>query len=150
MRDTAVRRAITFGLACCVIPACFLGEHQVNTYDTVDAARSDRLFERGWVPDVLPPGSGPIIEAHDLDTSSRCSKSSFSVNANRDVQAALRSLGFEAEPGERLPVPIGICPFDAGEVANGGVALVRQAGQSGGREVAVLAKGSLYFWSSSR
>jgi hypothetical protein len=37
-------------------------------YATISKARQDRLFERGWLPDVLPDSSRDIRVANDLDT----------------------------------------------------------------------------------
>jgi hypothetical protein len=145
-----VRYAATICLACAVILGCFPGERQVNTYETLDAARADRLFERGWVPDVLPPDAGPIVEAHDLDTNSRCSKSSFPPGGTPDVHSALLGLAFEPHPGKRSPLPHSICPFKEREVPNSGLALSRLSAQSDEREFAILAGGTLYFWSSPR
>jgi hypothetical protein len=76
------------------------------------------------------------------------------------VYAALLGLAFEPDSGELASTgsrpdaahdgPISLCPFDASEVTNGGVALARRSGQSDQREFAVLTSGTLYFWSSSR
>ncbi|MEW6761621.1 MAG: hypothetical protein AB1437_12410 [Pseudomonadota bacterium] len=38
-----------------------------SRYATLQAARDDRLFERGWLPDILPPSSRDIRTAHHLD-----------------------------------------------------------------------------------
>ena len=64
---------------CCLValalfvPAILGGcETKQARYETVTEARSAGLFSRGWAPDVLPKGAGPVIEAHDLDTNARC------------------------------------------------------------------------------
>jgi hypothetical protein len=36
-------------------------------YGTLDDARRDRLFERGWVPDILPASARDIHVSSDLD-----------------------------------------------------------------------------------
>lgn len=36
-------------------------------YATLADARSDRLFERGWLPDILPPSATNIRASNDLD-----------------------------------------------------------------------------------
>jgi len=36
-------------------------------YPTLQAARADHLFEKGWLPDVLPPSSTDIRVANNLD-----------------------------------------------------------------------------------
>lgn len=38
-----------------------------DNYATLAAARADRLFERGWLPDVLPPSAHSIITSNDVD-----------------------------------------------------------------------------------
>lgn len=38
-----------------------------SRYATLADARADRLFERGWLPDVLPPSSTRIQTHNDLD-----------------------------------------------------------------------------------
>ncbi len=44
-------------------------------FEDVSAAEREGFFDRGWLPDVLPIGAGPIVEVHDLDTNARCSRS---------------------------------------------------------------------------
>ena len=39
-----------------------------SRYSTLDEARKDRLFERGWLPNILPPSSTDIVAANNLDT----------------------------------------------------------------------------------
>ena len=40
-------------------------------YETLDEARADALFERGWLPDILPPSAREILVKNnpDLNTS---------------------------------------------------------------------------------
>ena len=38
-----------------------------RTYATLDDARRDRLFKRGWLPDILPPSARQIRVSSDLD-----------------------------------------------------------------------------------
>lgn len=46
-----------------------LGSCDVVTsrYATLDDARKDRLFERGWLPDILPGSARDIRVSSDLD-----------------------------------------------------------------------------------
>ena len=131
--------------------ACSLpDEFQLNTYSTVEAARSDRLFERGWVPDVLPTGAGPIVEAHDLDSNARCSRSVFPDSTSPQVFEGLHSTGFERFAGELPPLPFSTkCPFSLEDAGSGGSAFLNARGGASDREFAVVRKGVLYFWSSS-
>jgi hypothetical protein len=145
-----VRYSATIWLAAAMAFGCFPGERQVNTYETIDAARSDRLFDRGWVPDVLPPGSGPIIEAHDLDTNGRCSKSQFPGDGASGVHEALLGLGFEPFRDEPPTPSLSICPFSVSDLDQGRAALSRAPAQSDDREFAVLADGVLFFWSTPK
>jgi hypothetical protein len=43
-------------------------DRATRTYATLEDARKDRLFERGWLPDILPPSSRAIRVSSDLDT----------------------------------------------------------------------------------
>ena len=38
-----------------------------SRYDDLAQARADHLFERGWLPDVLPPSSRDILVSNDLN-----------------------------------------------------------------------------------
>lgn len=44
-------------------------------YPTLEDAKADHLYERGWLPDVLPPSSVDIHTVNNLDAST--SKGSF-------------------------------------------------------------------------
>lgn len=139
------------GIALAFVAAVACGapsEFQVRSYSTLEAARSDRLFERGWVPDVLPGGSGPIVEAHDLDSNARCSRSEFPSEASLRVLKALRASGFEPFSGEFRALPFSECPFSLEEVRSAESALLNPRGEDLDREFAVVADGVLYFWSA--
>ena len=36
-------------------------------YDDMEEAKADRLFERGWLPNILPDSSVDIVTSNDLD-----------------------------------------------------------------------------------
>ena len=38
-----------------------------SNYETMQDARNDRLFERGWLPDILPDSTTSIRTSNDLD-----------------------------------------------------------------------------------
>jgi hypothetical protein len=40
-------------------------------------ARADHLFERGWLPDILPPTAGGIRTSHNLDLNTSSGEFSF-------------------------------------------------------------------------
>lgn len=137
MRHVTVAALSVLAVACG--PA---DEFQINRYSTLEAARADRLFERGWVPDVLPQGAGPIVEAHDLDTNARCSKSGLPPGGSAEVSEALMSLGFESSSRRPEPLPFLSCPFDLDEAMASGASLLVARD-----EHAVVTERTLYFWS---
>lgn len=140
--------ALFFVAAVAAVGCGLAGEFQVSTYPTVEAAKADRLFERGWLPDVLPGSAGPIVEVHDLDSNARCSRSDFPAEASAKVVQRLRAAGFESFRGGLPALPFSTCPFSLGS-AEPGESLFRNApGTTSGRELAVVAEGVLLFWSS--
>ncbi|HDY7979508.1 hypothetical protein [Vibrio vulnificus] len=58
-------------------------------YDNYQQAQADRLFERGWLPDVLPVSTTQIEVANDLD--SNTSQGSF-VIAEKEMAQFLSQL----------------------------------------------------------
>jgi len=127
---------------------CFSDERQVNTYETIDAARTDRLFARGWVPDVLPSASGPIVEAHDLDTNGRCSISEFPSTRADDVAEALSALEFAPHRGDLPTLPLSICPFKLSEIPPTARVLRRSRAESADTEFAAISNEALFIWSA--
>ncbi len=51
-----------------------------DTYPTLQEARNKKLFERGWLPDILPPSSHNIETNNNLDLNTSWGKFSFSPN----------------------------------------------------------------------
>jgi len=49
-----------------------------SRYATLDNARQDRLFERGWLPDILPPSTRDIRVSNNVDVNT--SEGEFSFN----------------------------------------------------------------------
>jgi len=43
------------------------GDTVVRQYETLQDARDDRLFDRGWLPDILPASSSKIRTENNLD-----------------------------------------------------------------------------------
>ncbi|EHU9456068.1 hypothetical protein KZY41_004638 [Vibrio vulnificus] len=58
-------------------------------YDNYQQAQADQLFERGWLPDVLPVSTTQIEVANDLDNNT--SKGSF-VIAEKEMAQFLSQL----------------------------------------------------------
>ena len=54
------------------------GDVVERSYPTLESARRDRLFERGWLPDVLPPSSSRIAVSNNLDLNT--SRGSFELH----------------------------------------------------------------------
>ncbi|MDQ3205707.1 MAG: hypothetical protein M3Q40_04225 [Pseudomonadota bacterium] len=57
--------AIVVGLS---LAGCMSNEVTTTQYATLAEARADRLFLRGWLPDILPPSSHSIRTSSDLDS----------------------------------------------------------------------------------
>ena len=50
-----------------------------SSYSTLEEARADRLFVRGWLPDILPPSSRDIRTSSDLDSNTSEGEFYFSI-----------------------------------------------------------------------
>ena len=140
---------------CCLValalfvPAILGGcETKQARYETVTEARSAGLFSRGWAPDVLPKGAGPVIEAHDLDTNARCFRAALQPDSAGAVRFALSLAGF-ASGGEAATwqEPEGFCPFSRSDVEEGRF-LHRRKGKRGIEYAALGNEGMLYYWSA--
>ncbi|MCR9261619.1 MAG: hypothetical protein NXH95_18020 [Pseudomonadaceae bacterium] len=66
-----------------------------SKYETLDEARDDTLFRRGWLPDILPESTVSIRTSNDLDTNT--SEGEFMV-AVEDVDTLVRRLSALEEP----------------------------------------------------
>jgi hypothetical protein len=56
------------------------GEDVVRSrYATLATARSDRLFERGWLPDILPVSAHDILVVNNLDFNSSAGEFYFAA-----------------------------------------------------------------------
>lgn len=60
-----------------------------NEYATLAAARTDRLFERGWLPDILPASTTSIRTSNDLDLNVSVGEFSFSNTDSATFYAKL-------------------------------------------------------------
>lgn len=60
-----------------------------SSYATYEEAEKDKLFVRGWLPNILPTTTKNIITKNDLDLNT--SKGSFSI-PSEDVPAFLTKL----------------------------------------------------------
>ena len=136
---------------CCLVALALLGgcETKQARYDTLAEARSAGLFSRGWAPDVLPEGAGPIAESHNLDTNARCFRATFSSDSLEVVRSALVKASFatDSRATAAWPSPEEFCPFSRSDVEAGRL-LYRSTEQSQHAYVAVRSDGILYFWSN--
>lgn len=64
-----------------LLAACITGCSSytvTNRYDSLAEARAEQLFERGWLPDILPPSAYAIRTTNDLDHNTSNGEFSFS------------------------------------------------------------------------
>ena len=124
-------------------------EQPVTRYATVADAKNDRLFERGWVPEVLPDDAGPLTEVHDIDTNARCAVSKFSPARFDQVLAALTREGFQRKDAAVPSPPLGGCPFDLSDFMSASTVLSRVS-TSGVDEFAALSESGTFMFMSAR
>jgi hypothetical protein len=65
--------AVLFGALLFILPSNIVTSH----YSTLKDARTAELFERGWLPDVLPPSSFNIRTSNNLDVNTSDGEFSF-------------------------------------------------------------------------
>jgi hypothetical protein len=72
-----------------------------SRYATLADARNDRLFERGWLPDILPVSAHQIHVSSDLDTNQSEGEFSFDPSDFTSFAARLQPVGesFEYSAG---------------------------------------------------
>src|SRR5438034_5752417 len=80
-------------LAAAAILALSSCEKVTERYATLDDARRDRLFERGWLPDVLPPSARDIRVSSDLDVNTSEGEFFFDPADFADFAARLQATG---------------------------------------------------------
>ena len=67
-----------------------LGDVVKSKYDTLQAAKADELFARGWLPDALPPSTHDISVSNDLDLNTSVGEFSFSPTEFELLRTKLR------------------------------------------------------------
>jgi hypothetical protein len=139
------RQPISIGVLTLVVWSTGCRETFVSHYESVKQARADRLFERGWIPDVLPDDAGPLIEAHNIDTNARCAVARFSPGAFDDVIGALSREGFEPYHGHVPSRPLRACPYHEDEVRNASIALQRRRPDDAREFAAIDRRGTLVY-----
>jgi len=148
-----VMRSALLLIVVCVLTAC---EVQTTRYDTLQAARDDQLFERGWVPDVLPESTRSIVESHDLDTNKRCFSAVIPSRSGNQLRSALLQVGFRKQGSRESNPPFDECPFQRPEPSETDILYVR-VDSTGDRSslrsemeyVALAEEQKFYYWSGN-
>jgi hypothetical protein len=121
------------------------GEKPVKRYATIQDAKKDGLFERGWVPDVLSETAGPLTEVHNIDTNARCALGQFPARDFDDVLKALSREGFERSDADVPAPPLSTCPF-SGKDFRGASVVLRRTGSNGNREFAGVSQSGRFIF----
>ena len=124
-------------------------EQPVTRYATAADAKNDGLFDRGWVPAVLPDDAGPLTEAHDVDTNASCALAKFSPARFDQVLAALSRERFQRHDAAVPSPPLGGCPFDLSDFKRASTVLSRVS-TSGDDEFAALDESGTFMFMSAR
>ena len=73
-----MRRAALAFVCLTSLPACdVLNDTVESNYAILAEARADTLFERGWLPDILPPSARDITTRNQLDLNYSTGEFSF-------------------------------------------------------------------------
>ncbi len=85
-----MNRWILVVLAGLLLASC--DERVKSTYATRTDAVADLLFERGWLPDIIPPSSREIVTKNDLDLNTSSGEFFFdSVEASAFMGKMMRT-----------------------------------------------------------
>src|SRR5262245_38685860 len=68
-------RAASILVSLLVVAGCT--DQFTETYSTLEVARRDRIFERGWLPDVLPTSARTLRVSGDVDINTAEGEFSF-------------------------------------------------------------------------
>jgi hypothetical protein len=71
-------------------------------YETLQEARSDDLFQRGWLPDILPPSAHDIRTSNNLDINVSEGEFHFRADESAAFFARLQSYTRRDSPLDRL------------------------------------------------
>jgi hypothetical protein len=81
-------RWLCVSLAALTLSACGSSE---RTYSTLEEARADRLFERGWLPEILPRSARDIRVSANLDLNTASRSFCLEPSEVRDFGGVMRS-----------------------------------------------------------
>ena len=92
-----MKRIVAIGM---LLSLCGCAPYTVTSrYATLEEARADRLFERGWLPEVLPASTTGIRTENDLDVN--ISEGEFSFEP-AEASVLFNRLSKGAPPTSRL------------------------------------------------
>jgi hypothetical protein len=85
-----IRHAVLAFACATLLSACdVLNDTVESNYGTLVEARADRLFERGWLPDILPPSTRDITTRNQLDLNYSTGGFSFDPSDAQSLTARL-------------------------------------------------------------
>jgi hypothetical protein len=91
-----------------VLAAAYLGlrllanmDIVTNDYASMEQARADRLFERGWLPDILPASARDTRTSNDVDTNMSEGRFNFLAADYAAFTSRLRPYSSSASPYSR-------------------------------------------------
>lgn len=80
-------------------------ETTTSRYSNYQEAKKSGVFNREWIPDVLPMDTGEIAETHDLDTNNRCAEALIPVDSIPQIEVNLKEKGFDEFDSELPALP---------------------------------------------
>lgn len=87
-----MKRLVQFGLGFILLAAGCGGDTVRSHYATRQMAEGDRLFERGWLPEMIPSSSFDIVTRNDLDLNTSEGEFSFAPADAADFRVKLRRM----------------------------------------------------------
>ena len=92
------------------------GDVVTSRYTSISAARADNLFDRGWLPDILPPSAHTIRTSNDLDLNISDGEFSF-------VPSEYPLLASHVKPYKTIATPFANFEKDVARMQNKGFLL---------------------------
>ena len=77
-----------------VAVACYDDLVVTERFDSLEEARSANLFQRGWLPDILPPSAHDLRLTNDLDRNVSSGRFEFSPEDFEVLRAHLENFTF--------------------------------------------------------
>jgi len=122
-----------------------------SSYTTYQEAEAGKLFQRGWLPAIIPRSSRNIVEIHNIDTNEVCAAFEIDPSDRQSFSSALASEGFETYRGPRVlrqNFLRGRCPFGNSDLVGATTLLRIPASGIGKPDFFALGKDerNVYFW----